>query len=97
MTTIAITRHAETRMSQRGIRMPDLDVLLAYATEMGEDRLILRARDAERAIGELKRKIAALQRLKNKVLVISRGSLVTTYHQSTRAQSSHGRRNQGEG
>ena len=51
-------------------------------TDMGQDRLMLRAQDAERAIGDLKRQIAKIQRLKGKVIVVSEGVLVTGYHQS---------------
>ncbi len=47
MTSLDITRHGEARMSQRGFRRSNLDVLLAYATEMGGDRLMLRAQDGE--------------------------------------------------
>ena len=36
MTDLVVTHHAETRMSQRGLRGSDLDVLLVYATEVGE-------------------------------------------------------------
>ena len=82
MTSLDITRHGEVRMSQRGFRRSDLDVLLAHATEMGGDRLMLRARDADRAIAELKRRMATLQRLRNTVVVVSEGSLVTAYHQT---------------
>ena len=91
MTSLDITRHGEARMSQRGFRRSDLDVLLALATEMGGDRLMLRARDADRAIAELKRRMAMLQRLRNTVLVISEGSLVTAYHQTTSVQPPRGK------
>ena len=91
MKNLLVTHHAETRMSQRGIRSSDIDLLLVYATEVGGDRLMLRAKDVDRAVGELKRLIATLQQLKNKVLVIAEGSLVTTYHCSG-SDLSHRRR-----
>ena len=31
--SLHITRHAEARMSQRGIRYTDLDILLTYGTD----------------------------------------------------------------
>ncbi len=82
MMPLHITRHAEARMSQRGIRNFDLDVLLDHGTDMGQDRLMLRTQDAERAIGDLKRQIARIQRLKGKIIVVSEGALITAYHQS---------------
>ena len=82
MISLHITRHAEIRMSQRGIRNSDLDVLLAHGTEIGQDKLMLRTRDAEKAIGNLKKEIAKIQRLTGKVMVVSGDTLITTYHQS---------------
>ena len=61
--TIGITRHAEARMSQRGIRKADVPVLLDHGTETGPDSLMLMKRDAARLIEELRKRIAALQRL----------------------------------
>ena len=82
MTSLHITRHAEARMSQRGIRNSDLDVLLDHGTEIGQDRLLLRTRDAEMAIQDLKKRMARIQRLTGKVIVVSEGTLITAYHQS---------------
>ena len=82
MMSLHITRHAEARMSQRGIRNRDLDVLLDHGTDIGQDRVMLLAQDAERVIGNLKKQIARIQRLKGKVIVVSEGTLITAYHQS---------------
>ncbi|MCY4312481.1 MAG: hypothetical protein OXD44_02090 [Gammaproteobacteria bacterium] len=71
MTGLAITRHGEIRMSQRGFRKTDLEFLLAYGTEIGRDRIMLTKQDAAREIGMLKKKIANLERLSGKVLVVS--------------------------
>ena len=65
--TIEITRHAEARMSQRGIRKADIPVLLDHGAETGPDRLMLMKQDASRLIEELRQKIAALQRLGRQV------------------------------
>lgn len=40
MTGIAITRHGEVRMRQRGIRAADLDLVLSCGTEIGRDRIM---------------------------------------------------------
>ena len=92
MTDLTITRHAETRMSQRGIRESDLDILLAHGTEIGPGRIALRKRDAQETIRRLKKRIANIERLTGKVLVVTEGRLVTAYHGSKRTgrSQSHG-------
>ena len=91
MTSIAITCHGEARMSQRGIRRSDLDILLAHGTEIGPDRILLRRRDAAKVIRELKKQIARLERLTGKEAVVADGWLVTAYHR-TRPVRHPGRR-----
>lgn len=97
MTNLVITCHGETRMSQRGIRESDLDLILDYGTEIGQDRLMLTRRDAARLIGERKKEIAKIERLTDKVIVVSEGCLVTAYHQahSARPIGEHKRRHRG--
>ena len=86
MTSLAITRHAEARMSQRGIRETDLDFVLAHGTEIDRDRIMLTKRDAVKAIRDLKKRIADIERLTGKVLVVAEGRLVTAYHQARRTR-----------
>ena len=83
MTALPITRHGGIRMSQRGIRETDLEVLLTHGTEIGRDRIMLKKRDAARVIRDLKKQIANIERLTDKVLVVADGQLITTYHQTT--------------
>lgn len=82
MTALPITHHGEVRMSQRGFRKTDLEVILAYGTDIGRDRIMLMRRDADVAIRALKKQITTIERLKDKVLVVADGRLVTAYHQS---------------
>lgn len=82
MTGIAITRHGEARMSQRGIRRSDLDTLLAHGAEVSPDRFMLRKRDAARLIRGLRKQISALERLTGKEAVVADGRLVTVYHRT---------------
>ena len=82
MTDITFTRHGEVRMSQRGIQKTDLDVILAHGTDIGRNRIMLKRRDADEAIRAHKKQIAKIERLKDKVLVVADGQLVTAYHQS---------------
>ncbi len=95
MTSIAITRHGEARLSQRGIRRSDLDILLAHGAEIAPDRFMLRKRDAAKAISDLKRQIARLERLAGKEAVVAGGRLITAYHRtrpvrSFRSKTGHG-------
>lgn len=92
MRSIAITRHAEARMSQRGIRETDVEFLLAHGTDMGPDRIVLTKRDAAQAIRDLKKRIADIERLTGKVLVVAEGRLITAYHSSKATRLSPERR-----
>ena len=91
MTGLLITRHGEARMSQRGIRKADLDLILAHGSDIGRDRIVLIKRDAAKAIQTLKQQIARIERLTDKVLVVEDGRLVTTYHPTRPIRPSRGR------
>lgn len=82
VTSIAITRHARMRMSQRGIHGADIEVLLVHATDIGDDRLMLRDRDANRMIERCRRAIRIVKRQKtmrntNATLRTLRGAIST--------------------
>ena len=55
MTRLMVTRHAETRLNQRGFRKSDLNVILSYGTEIGRNRIMLTKRDVAREIKNLKK------------------------------------------
>ena len=80
------TRHAEAGKSQRGIRETDIGFLLAHGTDMGPDRIVLTKREAAKAIPDLKKRIADIERLTGKVLVVAEGRLITAYHSSKPAR-----------
>lgn len=48
MTGIAITRHDEARMRQRGIQEAGLVLVLSYGTEIGRDRIMLKGRNVKK-------------------------------------------------
>ena len=89
MIKLLITKHAQARMRQRGLREADLDLILEYGTEIGQDRIMLKERDVDKIIQSLKRQIAKLERLKNKVIVVTDGRLITTYHPNGAFRPSH--------
>ena len=82
MTDLTITRHGEIRMSKRGIRETDVKVLQIHGTKIGQDRIMLKKRDAAKAIQALKKQIAHIERLKGKVIVVANGHLITAYHRT---------------
>ncbi len=76
---IVYTRHAETRMQQRGIRDGDVALVLACGTQIDEEIWMLRNRDVKREIEYRKREIQALGRLLNKKVVMRGERVVTIY------------------
>ena len=90
MIDLTISRHGNVRMSQRGIPEADLEVIFAHGTDIGRNRIMLRRRDAAQAIQTLKKQIAKIERLTDKVLVVADGQLVTAYHHSTPIRPSGG-------
>ena len=59
-----ITNHAMTRMSQRGVRREDIDLVQTFGTQIGPNEWLIRRKDANREIAERKR---IIQRLKNRL------------------------------
>ena len=64
MQTLAFSNHAERRMRQRGIRKGDIELLLSYGTQLGDDSVLLLDADAKREIERRKCEIQLLERLR---------------------------------
>ena len=79
MKPIVLSRHAETRLRQRGLRASDVDLILRCATEIGEDLYFLTRKDVEREKHRLKQEIQALERLNGQKLVVAEETIVTCY------------------
>ena len=79
MTSIGYTRHAETRMQQRGIRSGDITLILECGTQIDDQTWLMRNRDVRREIECRKREIQALGRLARKKLVMRDGHVITVY------------------
>ena len=79
MTDDIYTRHAETRMQQRGIRKKDIRLILAFGTQVDDETWFMRNRDVAREIETRKREIRVLSRLVNRKVVIRGGSVITAY------------------
>lgn len=79
MTDLIYSRHAETRLQQRGIRKADIRIILAYGTQIDDETYFMRNRDAAREIETRKREIQTLSRLVNRKVVIRDGRVITAY------------------
>ena len=79
MTDLVFTRHAETRMQQRGIGEKDIPLIIALGTQVDDETWILLQRDVARGIKILKRGIKVLERLVNRKVVIRGGRVITAY------------------
>jgi hypothetical protein len=82
MREYAVTRHAEMRMQQRGIRDSDLTLILDAATQVAPDAYLLTRADAAREIARRKREIQSIERLCGRKVVIEGGSVLTCYNSS---------------
>ncbi|WP_333834429.1 hypothetical protein [Rubrimonas sp.] len=80
MIALALTRHAEARMRQRGLRDRDLALVLDAATPLADDAWLVTDADADREIVRRKREIEQLQRLRGCKVVVSGDAIVTVCH-----------------
>jgi hypothetical protein len=79
MIPIAYSRHAETRMRQRGLRKADVELIVGCATLVGADVYFLSRKDVEREIRRRRQEIQTLERLRNQKVVVADGTVVTCY------------------
>lgn len=79
MTDIVYTRHAETRMQQRGIREKDIPLIIALGTQVDDETWFMRKQDVAREIDIRKGQIRALERLANRKVVMRGGEVITAY------------------
>lgn len=86
MNSKILSRHAETRMRQRGVRPNDLEIVFRYGAEIGEDVYFLADRNVDRGIQNLKWEIQALERLRGQKVVVAGDTVVTCYRSRPRDQ-----------
>ena len=97
MTDLIYTRHAETRMQQRGIRKSDIPIILACGTQVDDETYFMCNRDANREIEIRKREIQTLSRLANRKVVIRDGRVITAYPSNSADQKRSLRRGRQKG
>jgi hypothetical protein len=73
-----LTRHAEVRLRQRGLRERDVEVVLAHGTPTPE-AVVLTNKDVDRVVGECRRLIAQLERLRGTAVFTREEVVVTTF------------------
>ena len=89
-----LTKHADVRIRQRGLRDDDINLVLLTASSIGPDAYMLTAQDAAREIARRKHEIQTLERLKGCKLVVEGDSIISCYHADANAQKKtlrHGR------
>ncbi len=73
-----LSRHAEERIRQRGVRESDVSFVLRYGTPV-PDGYVLRPRDVAEAETELKRTLARLERLKGTFVAVEEDTVLSVY------------------
>jgi len=79
--SLDLTRHAEQRLRQRGLRECDLEFVLRHGSHLG-DAVVLTNKDAEAAIAERRREIARLTRLRGTAVFTKESAVVTVFRPS---------------
>lgn len=97
MTNLIYSRHAKTRMQQRGIRKSDIPIILACGTQIDDETWLMCNRDATREIEMRKREIQTLSRLANRKVVIRNGRVITAYPSNSADQKRSLRRGRQKG
>lgn len=97
MSNLIYSRHARTRMQQRGIRKSDIPIILACGAQIDDETYLMRNRDAIREIETRKREIQTLSRLANRKVVIREGRVITAYPSNSADQKRTLRRGRQKG
>lgn len=79
MEGLSLTKHASSRLRQRGRSVTDMETVLRFGTRIDKHCVILMNKDAEQEIARMKRKIALLDRLRGWKVVEDDGHIITTY------------------
>lgn len=85
MTILNLTTHAVARMSQRGIKHDDLELILEVGTAVEGGYVVLN-KDYQAYDCELKRKRERVRRLVGKRVVVEDDRVVTAYHAEAKKQ-----------
>src|SRR5262245_14470633 len=73
-----LTKHASSRIRQRGLSEQDVDVVLKLGADAG-DAVVLTNKVIDGKIAEFKRTIAQLERLRGAAVIIEGDTVITAY------------------
>jgi len=73
-----ISNHAFTRIQQRGMRPPDIDLIFYFGTETSEGYLLNR-KDVQTAVADLKKLISRLERLSGAAIYTAEDIVKTSF------------------
>ena len=78
-----LTRHANTRMQQRGFSQFTVDMILQHGSQVeapaGAIKLSIGKKEHQRIVSEMKRAIQAMDKAKGGSLIISGDNIITAY------------------
>lgn len=81
-----MTKHADVRANQRGLRSQDIHFLLELGAQIAPDAYLMTDDVAAREIARRKHEIQQLERLKGKKVVVEGATVITAYHAKAREQ-----------
>lgn len=79
MRNIEVTKHATERLAQRGMSLADVEMIVAFGTEV-DDGFVFLGKNCNELESELKASLKQIRRLCGKWVVLEDGHLVTAYH-----------------
>jgi len=82
---VSFSRHARARMRQRGLRKRDVKLIIEFGSDVRNGLCRLLNRDIEHGIRQDRRLVQDLERLRNCVVIIEGGTVITCYHLYGRA------------
>lgn len=77
---ISFSRHAQTRMRQRGQSEKDVRLIVQCGSDVRRGLRLLRGQDIDNEMKRIKRRIQDLERLKNCAVVMDDETVITCYH-----------------
>jgi len=80
-----LTKHAEIRLQQRGMKPSDIDLIVEYGSSM-RDGYFLRKKDVQSVVSSLRKKIQRLEKLTDHAVITVGENVLTTYAPDKRRQ-----------
>jgi len=84
MGSLQITRHGRMRCAQRGLSADELDLIMLIGSEV-DDGYLVRDKDCQEVVRQLKNEIKRVQRVKGKRVVLVNGQIIAAFH-ATRSE-----------